>query len=258
MKKINLLLFIVLTVISCQGKADYSAVIEHCSDYYNPFAWNLMWHFKYPEILEKDQRIKINFLRKDSTDKTVTAFGEHILGQGQTEVNLYWFMQNKSDTECTFKIDVIPCERRSNSWTFYHRPHAPYELISATYKHLVIPISKEVLLAKIYELPLNVKSQSFDDMVTNRTTIFSFNLPPEKSSNYLSLEILIKVSLIEYLQTPKTLSKSLPDLPEKDLLELKEKVEKDFQQGQGSLPDLKAIQQELNDRRKRNADNVQK
>ncbi|MFA7231752.1 MAG: hypothetical protein WC071_10825 [Victivallaceae bacterium] len=248
MKKAYMLFLLI--VLSCQLKADSSVVIKYCSDYYNPFAWNFKWNFKYLKPLKKNQRIKITFLQKDNSNTIDNFVAEHILGEQQSEANIYWFMQKDSDTKCTLRIDVVPCKKTSSLLTFFHISPSQHELISATYQQLLAPVGKEILLAKFCEQPWNGKNQLPDNMIKKKTTVSLFNQSSEKSNNYLSVELFIKVVLIESLPTntekPVVFLSTLLD---KDLLKLKDKIEKDFQRGQGSLPQLNAVQQEINNRR---------
>ena len=236
-------------------RADTAAVINYLPDYYNPFAWNLKWHYKYPKTIENHEKIKFIFTLNDLVGRKRLSLWEYTLREKLTECDIYLFLQSKPAGEYTVRIDVVPCGKISNSLMFIQRPSSSHELVLAAYRQLLLPPDKEMVLAKIRQKPLNSQEFAAADMCCEKITVLMTERPATTPIAFFSLEIALRFILVDSTDQPslKIADTSLSILSDTELILRKKAVEKDFQRGRGSLPALNAVQQELNNRKKRDS-----
>ncbi|MFA7229633.1 MAG: hypothetical protein WC071_00030 [Victivallaceae bacterium] len=254
MKKSTFLSIMLFVGLFCNIHAEPNVVVDYIPDYYNPLALSLKWHLKYSGMLEKDKKVKITFKINDSGVPVKLPLWEHVLGKSQTECYIYLFLQHNPTGKYTIRIDVIPCERFSNSWRFNHNIPSSYELILATYQKQSFLINKEMLFMKFYEQSQSGESLPDDKMFYQKFTVLQPNHLSDKSIRFLSMEVFCQFTLVDINDQAarRELNKtSLSDMPLSELLQLKNRLEKEFQRGQGSLQQLNAVQQEINNREKR-------
>ena len=250
-KTIFIFTFLIIGLL-CALQAEQTAVINYTPGYYSPFAWSMRWHFEYQGDLEKNKKVKIVFILKKSGKLVDLPSWEHILGISQKVCDIYFFVQNDPSGKCTIRMDVVPCERFSNSWTFNHKIKTSYDFIYATYPQIRLSDGKEALLAKFHEQYQGENNDLCSDMLCNKITTLQIISKNGKEENFLSGEIFCQFTVID-IATPKQNvlvdPRLLPGMADAEILQLKNKLMKDFENGHGSLQTLNAVQMEINKRK---------
>jgi len=253
MNKTIVLFFVFMLGRWYGAQASPVAMINYDHGYYNPFAWSMKWNFKYQEKLDKNQRIKIIFTLTKAGKRVDLPAWEHVLGKMQKECDIYFFLQNNTPAgKYMVRMDVTPCERFSSSWTFNHQLQISHEIIYATYPRSEIAEGKEMLLAKFYEQSQGGVSTCCADMHCNKITVMQIVPAKKKSDEFLSLEIFCRFIIInanESIDDTVIDVKLLSSMADSELLQLKDKLRKNFENGCGALQTLNAVQKEINSRR---------
>ena len=193
MKKMLFSAILIFSAILGQAQtpsADAGAAIAYVPDYYNPYAFSFHWRFRYGRPLEDGQRLSIILTANPHREKIPLRQWTYELSPGRSDGDIYLFFQNRADGKCTVRVDIVPGERISNSWILPHQPETQYELIRTAVRQVNLLPRTPLVLAKIYEQPVNSSAAETpeENTIVLKSTVVSGSRA-QKETEYLFLEI---------------------------------------------------------------------
>lgn len=244
MKQYVLVFLLILPLLYGYAQSADTAILNHCPDYYNPFALSQKWTFDYPGKLASDQVIVLSFtIRKINRDKPFTLVTQ--LRKGQTKGDIYLFVLNKA-MQCEISIAVVPGEINGGSWIFNHKFPANYTIIRQTWQKISLRADQENSLSGIFEENEATAPRLTRDMICEKTTVLSPDSSGEKTtSTPLDLDVKIKMSLRSLSSHINEPSQDFSGLSDETLAQRKRDIEKKFLAGKGSITELNAVQREI-------------